>query len=226
MTVHVGTSGWAYPSWKGTFYPDKLAQARFLEHYATRLSACEINNTYHRMPEVSMVQKWADTVPEDFRFAVKGFRGLTPRNPSLDMLQDFLTKLEPLGKRLGVVMFQFILKRDGNEEAMLRFLDAIPDHLPVALDMKHQSWEDFELPERMTRCYTDREGDPPAELPAGEVAYVRLRAGRYSDAQRNAWKRKLSGAGRDAFLFVKHEDTASDDHEGVLLAEWLAQKTA
>ena len=226
MTVHVGTSGWAYPSWKGSFYPDKLPQARFLEHYATRLSSCEINNTYHRMPEASMVEKWASSVPEDFRFSVKAFRGLTPRNPSLEMLQDFLAKLEPLKERLGVVMFQFILKRDGNEEAMLRFLDAVPDSIPVALDMKHQSWEDFEFPERMTRCYTDRDGDPPKELPGGEIAYVRLRGGHYDDAQRAAWRKKLTKEGRDAFLFVKHEDTAADDHEGVLLAEWLARETA
>lgn len=226
MTVHVGTSGWAYPSWKGTFYPEKLPQARFLEHYATRLSSCEINNTYHRVPETTMVEKWASAVPEDFRFAVKAFRGLTPRNPSLEILKEFLGKLEPMKDRLGVVMFQFILKRDGNEDAMLRFLDAVPDSLPVALDMKHASWEDFEFPERMTRCYTDRDGDPPDELPGGEIAYVRLRAGRYSDEQRAAWKEKLSNAGRDAFLFVKHEDTASDDHEGVLLAEWLTKELA
>ena len=225
MTVHVGTSGWAYPSWKGSFYPEKLPQARFLEHYATRLSSCEINNTYHRMPETTMVEKWAASVPDDFRFSVKAFRGLTPRNPSLEMLQDFLAKLEPLKERLGVVMFQFILKRDGNEEAMLRFLDAVPDSIPVALDMKHQSWEDFEFPERMTRCYTDREGDPPKELPGGEIAYVRLRGGHYDDAQRTAWKDKLTKDGRNAFLYVKHEDTASDDHEGVLLAEWLARAT-
>ena len=224
MTVHVGTSGWAYPSWKGTFYPEKLPQARFLEHYATRLSSCEINNTYHRMPEEKTVEKWAESVPDDFRFSVKAFRGLTPRNPSLDMLQDFLAKLGPLKDRLGVVMFQFILKRDGNEEAMLRFLDSVPDSVPVALDMKHASWADFDFPERMTRCYTDTEGSPPDELPGGEVAYVRLRAGRYSDEQRDAWKKRLTNEGRDSFLFIKHEDSASDDHEGVLLAEWLTER--
>lgn len=224
MSVHVGTSGWAYPTWKGTFYPEKLPQARFLEHYATRLSACEINNTYHRMPEAATVEKWTATVPDDFRFAVKAFRGLTPRNPSLDMLAEFLAKLEPMKERLGVVMFQFILKRDGNEDAMLRFLDAVPDSVPVALDMKHASWEDFDFPERTTLCYTDRDGGPPAKLPGGEVAYVRLRAGRYTDEQRDEWKKRLSDEGRDAFLFIKHEDTASDDHEGVLLAEWLTRE--
>jgi uncharacterized protein YecE (DUF72 family) len=171
-----------------------------------------------------MVEKWAASVPDDFRFAVKAFRGLTPRNPELDMLKDFLAKLEPLKDRLGVVMFQFILKRDGNEDSMLRFLDAVPDSLPVALDMKHASWEDFEFPERMTRCFTDREGDPPDELPGGEIAYVRLRGGYYTDEQRNAWRDRLTKDGREAFLFVKHEDTAADDHEGVLLAEWMTEQ--
>ncbi|CAN0490284.1 unnamed protein product, partial [Phaeothamnion confervicola] len=76
-SLHVGTSGWAYREWKPAFYPEGLAQDRFLGHYGSVLSACEINATFYRLQSESSVERWAGAVPPDFRFAVKAHRRLT-----------------------------------------------------------------------------------------------------------------------------------------------------
>ncbi len=96
MTLYVGTSGWAYKEWKPGFYPEGLPQSRFLEHYATKLTAVEINATYHRRQEESTLKKWVDAVPEDFRFVVKGHRAITPRADSAGLLQDFVSDMQAL----------------------------------------------------------------------------------------------------------------------------------
>ncbi len=228
MALFVGTSGWAYKEWKPGFYPADLPQKRFLEHYGTKLTACEINATYHRRQEISTLEGWAAAVPQDFRFAVKGHRAITPRSDDPMLLQDFLRTVKTLGPRLGPVFFQFPLKRDGNEGRFERFLDNLDGGPPVAFDLKHPSWHTADIARRVaeagaTLCLSDREAKAPKALPAGPIAYVRLRGGTYSAKERARWKSLLrTEAGeRDVYVFVKHDEGPGDEFTGVGLAQWL-----
>ncbi len=229
MALYVGTSGWAYKEWKPGFYPADLPQSRFLEHYATKLTACEINATYHRRQEETTLKKWADAVPDDFRFAVKGHRAITPRSDDFTVLREFAKSMQTLSPHLATMFFQFPLKRDGNEEGFDRFLSAIDWKVPPVFDLKHESWHTDEVTQQIaeaggTICLSDRQGDPPDELHPGPIAYVRLRGEHYDEQQRAAWKDllKREAAERDVYVFAKHEGVPGDDpSRGVGLAQWL-----
>lgn len=233
MALFVGTSGWAYKEWKPDFYPADLPAARFLEHYATRLSACEVNATYHRRQDESTLKKWADSVPEDFRFVVKGHRAITPRAAEPTLLKEFVSDMQTLGPHLAAIFFQFPLKREGNEEGFSNFLTCLDGGVPVAFDLKHPSWHTGDFAQQVaeaggTLCVSDREGKAPDELPPGPIAYVRLRGGTYSKTQRAKWKSLLEteSTGRDVYVFVKHDEGPGDEFTGVGLAQWLLKEAA
>lgn len=229
MALFVGTSGWAYKEWKPGFYPADLPQSRFLEHYATKLSACEINATYHRRQEETTLKKWADAVPESFRFVVKGHRAITPRSPDFTILREFSQSMATLSPNLAAMFFQFAVKREGNEDGFARFLSAIEWPVPPVFDLRHSSWHTDDVVMQVagaggTVCFSDRKGGAPDALPPGPIAYVRLRGETYDEQQRAAWKDllKREAAERDVYVFAKHEGVPGDDpSRGVGLAQWL-----
>ena len=77
MNLHVGTSGYSYKEWKGSFYPEKLPAKDMLSYYASRLPAVELNNTFYRLPQKSMVENWKEQVPANFRFSIKAPQRIT-----------------------------------------------------------------------------------------------------------------------------------------------------
>jgi uncharacterized protein YecE (DUF72 family) len=234
MALFIGTSGWAYKEWKPAFYPEKLAQARFLEHYARELSACEINATFYRLQSGPTFEKWAKETPEAFRFAVKAHRAITHGQtiaPEQDFLDVFLRSVATLGPRLGVVLFQLPPYRARDDEALERLMKALPSGRRYAFEFRHASWEKPEVAERIaagggTVCHAETEGTVPERLPPGPVAYVRLRAERYAPGTREAWRALLEreARSRDVYAFAKHEGVpAGDPFAGVGLAQWLAK---
>ena len=238
MSLYVGTSGWAYPQWKPGFYPEGLPQKRFLEHYSTRLTACEINATFYRIQSPETMANWRASTPEPFKFAVKGHRmisnvrDLTPSPERRDFLGEFVTSLSNLGDRLGALMLQFSARRPEQRSGFDALLNALPEDTPFAVDLKHETWHVPEIEEAVfaaggTLCLSDYEGRPPKALPPGRVAYIRLRKETYDDSERDAWGRLLQEEAkeRDVYAFVKHEEGPPDDpHAGVGLAQWLVNE--
>jgi uncharacterized protein YecE (DUF72 family) len=237
MGLHVGTSGWAYPEWRPGFYPEGLARDRFLAHYASVLSACEINATHYRLQSEDAVARWAAQTPEGFRFAAKAHRRLTharalpPAEGGDAFLARFLESLAPLGARLGAVLLQLPPTRARDDGALGGLLACLPPGLPVAVEFRHESWLAPEVEERIaaaggTVCVSETLGAALPRLPEGPLAYVRLRADRYSPDARGAWRDLLEreAAGRPVYAFAKHEGLeAGDPFGGVGLAEWLAR---
>ena len=68
--LYVGTSGYSYKEWKGSFYPEKLAARDMLAYYSERLKAVELNNTFYRLPKREMVESWKSHMPDNFRFSL------------------------------------------------------------------------------------------------------------------------------------------------------------
>jgi uncharacterized protein YecE (DUF72 family) len=240
MSLHVGTSGWAYPEWKPAFYPDGLQQSRFLAHYSSILSACEINATHYRLQPDDVVARWAAQTPEGFRFAAKAHRRLThmrtlpPAGGGDAFLARFLESLTPLGARLGAVLLQFPPTRERDDGALAAMLACLPPGLPVALEFRHESWLDPAVEERAaaaggTICVGETAGAVLPRLPEGPLAYVRLRADRYTPEARDGWRDLLEreAADRPVYAFAKHEGIdAGDPFGGVGLAEWLVAQDA
>lgn len=239
VSLHIGTSGWAYKEWKPAFYPPAIPQGRFLEHYASVLSACEINATHYRLQAPEVVERWAGATPAAFRFAVKAHRRLThARQMAWDadgraFLERFTRSVAPLGERLGAVLLQYPPSRRRDDDGLQAVLDALPGGMPFALEFRHESWQDAGLRDTIaarggTICISETEGAVLDGLPPGPFAYVRLRADRYSLEARSGWLELLrrEAAERPVFAFAKHEGIpAGDPFGGIGLAAWLAGAT-
>jgi uncharacterized protein YecE (DUF72 family) len=238
MGVFVGTSGWAYPEWRGALYPAGLPQARFLEHYAGVLTACEVNATFRRIQTPAAIGRWAQAVGEGFRFTVKAHRRLSyrkqlsPTAVERDFVCEFLDSLTPLGARLGCLMIQFPPFVERDDSGLEELLGLLPDGLPFACEFQHDSWAAAEVANRLaerdgTVCVREASGTSPAELPPGPLAYMRLKGERYEDEEREALAKLLAfeGRTRDVYVFARHKDVPSDDpHTGLGLARWLVDE--
>lgn len=239
MTVYVGTSGWAYREWKPGFYPVDVPQRRFLQHYSSQLNACEINATFYRIQSDSTFAKWSAATPESFKFSTKAHRALThgrggivPHEERRQLLDRFLKSVARLGPRLGVVLWQFPPRKQRDDDALRRLLEALPTGTRHAFEFRNESWDAPEVRDRIaeagaTVCLSETTGDVPGALPPGPLAYVRLRSDRYGDDARTRWLKLLQheAMDREVFAFTKHEGIPpGDPYGGIGLARWLTQR--
>src|SRR5215213_7991868 len=109
VAVVIGTSGWQYRDWRGRFYPQKLPQRLWLEHYAEHFATVESNNAFYRLPELETFQKWHQRTPADFRWAVKASRFLTHfkrlRDPA-EPVARLMGRAVGLQERLDAILLQ------------------------------------------------------------------------------------------------------------------------
>ena len=239
MALYVGTSGWAYREWKPAFYPSDVPRPRFLEHYARRLTACEVNATFYRLQSERTLCAWAALTPPSFRFAAKAHRRLThSRKTALEpdqrlFLDAFLTSVSVLGARRGPILFQFPPNRARDDDHLAGLVGALPPGTTYACEFRHRSWDCDEVRHLIaasggTVCVSDLDGAVLESLPPGLVGYVRLRASHYGREERDAWRELLlrEAQSRDVYAFTKHGAApASDASAGVALAAWLVETT-
>ena len=232
MHVLTGTSGFSYAAWKGPFYPEKLPAKRFLEHYAGRLATVEINNTFYRMPRPELLAGWAAQVPESFRFAIKAPQRITHRARLAgcgELVAELWGALEPLGPRLGPVLFQLppFFKKDAL--VLETFLGELPKGLRAAFEFRNRSWFDDEVRGLLERAGaalviadTDRERPPEVVATAG-FGYLRLRREDYVESDLDLWAERVRGAGwGEAFCYFKHEDAGVGPQLALSLAARMA----
>ena len=228
-TLYAGTSGWTYTTWKPDFYPAKLASAKFLSYYASRLNTVEVNYTFRAFPTEKLLTKWVTESPPGFQFAVKANQRITHIKRLRDAAQittDFLNALRPLRDvgKLGPVLFQLppYVKFDA---ALLReFLSALPRNSLAAFEFRHESWfvEDTYrlLREANTAlCEAESEKLETPQLQTADFAYLRLRKETYSAAELTQLNGRIGGLLEkgNAYVYFKHEETP----EGALNAERL-----
>ena len=145
MPLYVGTSGWAYPSWKPAFYPEKLAQKKFLNFYATKLNTVEVNFTFRQLVKETTIQNWLAETPEQFRFTIKAHQVLTHikrLKASEEFLKRFLATLEPLerAKRLGPILFQLPPNFKADQSTLAEFLSIVPKGVRAAFEFRNATW--------------------------------------------------------------------------------------
>lgn len=212
----IGTSGYSYPEWKGNFYPEKLAAKDMLRYYAERFPTVEVNNTFYRMPKESVLQGWAEQVPENFRFVIKASQRIThfQRLKECEELLAYLFRVTgSLGSRLGPLLFQLPPNFKKDVPRLEAFFAAMPERRRCAVEFRHASWFDDETFDTLRRhaaalCVSDTGEEPVAPLVATtDWGYVRLRRENFSDTDLKDWARRLrEQPWTEAFVFLKHEE--------------------
>lgn len=216
MQILAGTSGYSYKEWLGIFYPEKLPAKQMLAHYASKLPTVEINNTFYRLPQRSLLEGWAAQVPEGFRFAVKASRRITHIKRLADVQDEtryLLDTVRVLGARLGPVLFQLPPYQRCDMPRLADFLAALPGDIEAAFEFRHVSWFDDSVyavlaERRCALCASDvDDADEPPLVATAPLAYLRLRRQDYDDVALERWLARLRAGGWErAYVYFKHED--------------------
>jgi uncharacterized protein YecE (DUF72 family) len=225
--IFTGTSGWAYPSWKPDFYPDKLAQKKFLGYYATQLNTVEVNFTFRQLVKESTIQNWILETPPHFRFGVKAHQVITHikrLKSAEDFVPRFLATIEPLASvgKLGPVLFQLPPNLKMDSALLKDFLALLPRSLPAAFEFRHDSWfadSTWELLKShgAALCVAETEERTTPDVVTAALVYYRFRKPNYTAEERRNMVARIGehlAAGRDVFAYFKHEETP----EGALYA--------
>lgn len=214
--VLVGTSGYNYPEWRGTFYPEKFSTAKMLDYYAARFPTVEINYTFYRMPTEKLLAGWAAGTPDHFQFTLKAPRRIT-HDAKLqrceELLLAFCRTASTLGSKLATLLFQLPPTFKKNPSVLREFVELLPEGTRAAFEFRHASWLDAETfdvlrAKNVALCIADSEKmTTPVEVTA-DYAYFRLRDEGYQQDDIVRWAaavRGISGA-RDVFVYFKHEE--------------------
>jgi uncharacterized protein YecE (DUF72 family) len=227
--LYSGTSGFAYPSWKPDFYPEKLASKKFLSFYSERLNAVEINYTFRRLPSATTLEKWVSETRSGFVFVLKAHMRIThiQRLKPSEFTDVFFRAIDPLrtSRRLGPVLFQLPPAMKCDEALLGEFLARLPRDIRYAFEFRHNSWlKDavYQLLEKhgSALCLAESEKLVVPKVITANFVYSRLRMPEYSPEDRKdiaGRAGELLNAGRDVYVFFKHEDTPA----GALYAEEL-----
>jgi len=231
-TLYAGTSGFAYPAWKPTFYPAKLPSNRFLKHYAERLNCVEINYTFRRLPAAATLENWVNQTPTGFVFAVKANQRITHilRLKNAEQATEiFFKAIDPLrtSRRLGPVLFQLPPQMKCDADLLRDYLALLPKGLRYAFEFRHTSWladpvYDQLRNRNISLCVAESEKLEVPEVITADFVYYRLRKPDYTEKDVQAFAARageLLAGGKDLYLMFKHEESP----EGALNAERVLQ---
>jgi len=228
--LYCGTSGFAYPSWKPDFYPERLPSGKFLSYYASRLNAVEINYTYRRIAPASTFEKWIAATPEGFLFLPKAHMRIT-HSMKLEGAEEFtrvfLESLEPLrvARRLGPILFQLPPGFKIDLERLAGFVRLLPRGLRAAFEFRNATWFDEPAYEvlresNVALCLAENENLETPHVLTADFVYLRLRKPDYLEPELTGLGYRVQqylANGYPTYAIFKHEETPA----GALNAEKL-----
>jgi len=234
--IWVGTSGYNYPEWKGTFYPATLPASKMLPFYAEQFPTVEINYTFYRAPTEKILQGWHAATPERFKLTLKAPKRIT-HDARLrdcgDKVRQFLETAAVLGPKLGALLFQLPPNLKKDIALFDAFLETFPPRVCAAFEFRHPSWFDEEIYERLharnlALCVADSEKLSTPVVVTADYGYFRLRDEGYNPADIERWATVIaeSTEGRsDVFVYFKHEESGKGPQFARLLIDALTNRT-
>ena len=223
VTVRIGTSGWQYKDWRGRFYPAKLPQKLWLEHYLQHFETVELNNTFYRLPGPEVFAGWRERTPPNFVMTLKVSRYLTHikqlRDPE-EPVERFLRHAAPLGDRTGPLLIQLPPHLAADVPRLAHALDQFPPTARVAVEVRHPSWfteafEELLRARNIPLVLTDRLHRPLEPLwRTADWGYVRLHEGaeppwpHYSKAALQDWADRIAARwsdDEDVFVYFNND---------------------
>ncbi|MFW5761611.1 MAG: DUF72 domain-containing protein [Cyclobacteriaceae bacterium] len=235
--IYIGTSGWHYKHWLGTFYPDDMKSKDFIHFYKERLDTVEINNSFYRLPAEDTFASWKDKVPESFIFAVKGSRYITHikrlKSPIKDSLDLFLQRSMALNGKLGPILFQLPPSMKFNQERLASFLPELPDNLRFTIEFRNPEWYNNETRELLKQyniafCWYELAFHQSPAWVTSDFIYVRLHGpddkyqGSYEDYKLEEWAHKLkkySDEGIDVYCYFDNDQFGYAPHNAMQLKQ-------
>lgn len=238
--VHIGCSGWLYRHWRGDFYPDKLAQKRWFDHYASAFDTVELNTSFYHLPTAETFAKWRDQAPPGFRYAVKAPRFITHMKKLKECgepVETFLSRARNLGESLGPILYQLPPRWAFDRERLLSFLALLPNDLVHVFEFREPSWMEEEVlalldSHAVSYCAHDMQGMKAPRRAVGPVAYVRFHggtgkySGRYQEEALLGWSDWLAGearSGREIWAYFNNDIGGAAIHDALTLRAMLAQ---
>ena len=230
--IWVGTSGYNYPEWKGSFYPADLAAAKMLPYYAARFPTVEINYTFYRMPNEKLVGGWAAQTPSPYKLTLKAPRRITHDGRLKNvgsLVSGFCQVAGTLGDKLGALLFQLPPNFKKDLALLDAFLADLPPKVCAAFEFRHVSWLDEEVAARLARrnlalCVADSEKMSTPVVTTADYAYFRLRDEGYTPADLERWAgviRSSAAHCEDVFVYFKHEEEGKGPEFAKLLMQHL-----
>lgn len=216
--IWIGTSGYNYPEWKGSFYPPELPAAKMLPYYAARFPTVEINYTFYRIPNEKILAGWAAATPDPFKLTLKAPRRITHDKKLRDcesLVRSFCATAGTLGQKLGALLFQLPPAFKKDLATFDEFLAALPPGARAAFEFRHASWHDEEVFERLKRrnlalCIAESERMSTPVLTTADFAYFRLRDEGYTSSDISRWaevvRQQHTAGASDVFVYFKHEE--------------------
>ncbi|MBY0496674.1 MAG: DUF72 domain-containing protein [Cyanobacteria bacterium] len=234
--ILIGTSGYNYPEWKGSFYPADLPAAKMLPYYASKFPTVEINYTFYRMPTPKLIAGWRAQVPPSFRFTLKAPKRITHdkrlRAAEVESsVSGFLTAASELGPQMAALLFQLPPNFKKDAGLLKEFLALLPPKTTAAFEFRNPSWLEDEVLDALRQrnialCIADSETRETPLVQTADYAYFRLRDEGYGEADIARWAdtAKQSGAtAKDVFVYFKHEDEGKGAAFGQRMMSLLGQ---
>jgi uncharacterized protein YecE (DUF72 family) len=219
MRVRVGTSGYSYKEWKGTFYPEDLPASEMLRYYAGRHDTVEINNTFYRMPSRKLLERWAEQVSPEFSFVLKAPQRITHHKKLANAGEDtafLLQSAQVMGDTLGPFLFQLPPWFKKDAPRLKEFLGHLPAGTRAAFEFRNSTWFDDETYDVLRShgvalAVSDTDGETePAIVPTADYGYLRLRRAGYDQAALAAWAERVQAQPWSAaWVFFKHEEAGT-----------------
>ena len=232
MKPWIGTSGFQYAEWKGTFYPEDLPAAKMLPFYAERLATTEINYTFHRIPAAKTIDNWKHLTPENFRFALKAPQKIThwsKLRDCADTLRYFYDVVSALDAKLGPVLFQLPPNFKKDTFILGDFVNGLPGGMRAAFEFRHESWFDKEVFDllkatKTALCIADSEKLTAPKVSTATWGYLRLRREDYSRIDIEGWVEfvRAQHGWDDVFIYFKHEEAGIGPKLAKQMMELLA----
>ena len=234
--IWIGTSGYNYPEWKGSFYPSDLPSAKMLPYYAARFPTVEINYTFYRMPNEKLTSGWAAQTPSPYKLTLKAPRRITHDSRLKncgELAGAFCRVAGTLGDKLGALLFQLPPNLKKDLALFDAFLGELPPKVCAAFEFRHISWLDDEVYERLEKrnlalCVADSEKLSTPVRVTADYAYFRLRDEGYTPDHIEKWAdviRRETAACKDVFVYFKHEEEGKGPEFARLMIDRLAAST-
>lgn len=220
--VYIGTSGWHYKHWKGTFYPEGTKGSEQLDYYLKYFQTVEINNSFYKLPSKETFQNWKEAVPEDFIFAIKGSRYITHMkklNVKRENIEKFFNSTDQLEVKAGPILFQLPPNWKVNYERFENFLLQLPQDYRYTFEFRNETWYDERIYDLLRSknhafCIYELAGHhSPTEITA-DFVYVRLHGpgdkyqGSYDKATLKKWAEECKvwqKEGKDVFIYFDND---------------------